>query len=59
MRVLSEYFDDENIKRATVSVDDDVFYATLYFKEEVISVKPFSCEQNAEHCAEDWVGVNE
>lgn len=57
--IISQHFDEESIKRATVSYDDGKFYTTLYYKDEVVRVKPFSIEQNAQDYAEDWILTNE
>lgn len=59
MKIISEHFDEEDIKRAIVSLDDGVYQVSLYYKDELLRVKPFNREQLAEDCAEDWVMTNE
>lgn len=59
MMIISEHFDEEDIKRATVSFDDGVYHTTLYYKDEALRVNTFKNEQQAEDCAEDWVITNE
>jgi hypothetical protein len=59
MKIISQHFDDESIKKATVSIDDNMYYVSIYYKDELLRVKPFVSEENAENYAEDWVIVNE
>lgn len=59
MKIISEHYDDENIKKAVVSLIDGAYNTTLYYKDEALRVKTFYNEQMAEDCAEDWVMTNE
>ena len=59
MEILSEYFDDEGIKRSVVSSDESNYHVSLYYKEELLRVKKFANEIEAENYAEDWVTINE
>jgi hypothetical protein len=58
-KIISQHFDEEDLKKAVVSFEDGQYYTTLYYKDEVLRVKPFLNEQNAEDYAEDWVLTNE
>jgi hypothetical protein len=59
MKKLSQHVDDENIKSANVSTDGTLFHVSLYYKEELLRVKTFVSEDEAENYAEDWVIINE
>lgn len=59
MQIISEYFDDEGIKRSTVTKEKDVYHVTLFYKNEELRVRTFFEEELADNYAEDWVSINE